>query len=100
MFSSTDRLEMFALGDGITLPCGIPSIKSCSSINWNMAGQYGIITEVVKAGRVTAPNVLRFGLQKDCSLEINHPVHNDARLYSCHSGALSSNISLQILASK
>ncbi|XP_070692071.1 uncharacterized protein [Pempheris klunzingeri] len=92
---SSDLLVVFALGDRVTLPCGIASIKSCSSVNWNMAGVFGSVTEVVKAGRVTAPNGL--GLLKDCSLQINHPVVNDARLYSCHSGAHNSNVSLQIL---
>lgn len=92
---------MFALlGDAITLPCSIPSIKSCSSIDWNMAEMFGAVTKVVTAGRVTAPNSLRLGLLKDCSLEINHLVLDDARLYSCDSGALNSSVSLQILERK
>ncbi|XP_045901209.1 uncharacterized protein LOC123968461 isoform X4 [Micropterus dolomieu] len=95
---SSDHLVMFALlGDAITLPCSIPSIKSCSSIDWNMAEMFGAVTKVVTAGRVTAPNSLRLGLLKDCSLEINHLVLDDARLYSCDSGALNSSVSLQIL---
>ncbi|XP_074510067.1 uncharacterized protein LOC141779222 [Sebastes fasciatus] len=89
---SFDHLVMFAiLGDDITLPCGVPSIKSCSSVNWNMAGKF---QSVVRAGRVTAP---RLGLLKDCSLQINHLVLDDARLYSCDSGVLNSSVSLQIL---
>ncbi len=99
--SPTDHLDMFALlGDSVILPCGIPSIKSCSFINWNMVGEFRTATEVVKAGRVTAPNVPRLGLLKDCSLEINHLVLNDARLYSCHSGALNSSVLLQVLERK
>ncbi|XP_022624218.1 uncharacterized protein LOC111238809 isoform X2 [Seriola dumerili] len=95
---SSDHLVMFALPrDSITLPCGIPSVRSCSSINWNMTGEFGSVTEVVKAGQVTAPDVPRHGLLKDCSLEINRPVRNDARLYTCGSGALNSSVSLQIL---
>ncbi|XP_031708340.1 uncharacterized protein LOC116386357 isoform X2 [Anarrhichthys ocellatus] len=95
-----DHLGMFALlGEDITLPCGIPSIESCSSVNWNMAEEFQSIAEVVKAGKVTAPspNALRLGLLKDCSLKINHLELNDARLYSCDSGTLNSSVSLQIL---
>ena len=92
---------MIALqGDGVTLPCGIPSITSCSSVNWNMVGDFGSVTEVVKAGRVVAPNTLRLGLLKDCSLEIHHLVLDDAQLYSCDSGALNSSVSLRILEGK
>ncbi|XP_054477961.1 uncharacterized protein LOC129109844 isoform X2 [Anoplopoma fimbria] len=97
---SFDHLWMFALlGDDVTLPCGIPSIKSCSSVNWNMAEEFQWITEVVKAGKVTAPGLtgLRLGLLKDCSLKINHLELNDARLYSCDSGKLNSTVSLHIL---
>ncbi|KAK9513647.1 hypothetical protein VZT92_027163 [Zoarces viviparus] len=97
---SFDHLGMFALlGEDITLPCGIPSIESCSSVNWNIAEEFQSIAEVVKAGKVTAPspNALRLGLLKDCSLKINHLELNDARLYSCDSGTLNSSVSLQIL---
>ncbi|KAK1895299.1 Protein sidekick like [Dissostichus eleginoides] len=95
-FQSFDNVVMFALlGDSITLPCGIPSIKHCSSVNWNMAGEFHTVTEVVKAGRVTAPE--RGALLKDCSLKINHLVLDDARLYSCDNGVLNSNVSLEIL---
>ncbi|XP_034731019.1 uncharacterized protein LOC117946764 [Etheostoma cragini] len=93
---SFDNLVTFAiLGDTITLPCGKPFIKSCTSVNWNIADKVGL--EVVKAGRVTAPYAFRFGLLKDCSLEINNLVLDDARLYSCHSQVFNSSVSLQIL---
>ncbi|XP_068179737.1 uncharacterized protein [Antennarius striatus] len=93
---SLDSLMMFAVaGDDVSLPCEIPSITSCSSVNWIMAGEFGSIIEVVKAGRVEAPNTI--SLQKDCSLVVNHLELNDARLYTCDSGAFSASISLQIL---
>ncbi len=92
---------VFALrGDGVTLPCRIPSIKPCSSINWSMAGEFGSVTEVVKAGMVTAENNPRLGLLKDCSLKISHLELEDARRYSCYNGALYSNVSLGILEGK
>ncbi|XP_063735102.1 uncharacterized protein LOC134861651 isoform X2 [Eleginops maclovinus] len=97
-FQSFDNVVMFALlEDSITLPCGIPSIKHCSSVNWNMAGEFHAVTEVVKAGRVTAPNTLRVALLKDCSLKIDHLVLDDAQLYFCDNGVLNSSVSLQIL---
>lgn len=89
---------MFALlGDDVTLPCGIPSIKSCSSISWSVAGEFGSVSEVVKAGRVMPPNVHRLGLLQDCSLKINQLILNDARIYSCDDGALNSSVSLHFL---
>lgn len=88
------------LGDDVTLPCGIPFINSCSSINWSMAGEFGSVSEVVEAGKITPPNNLRLGLLKDCSLKINQLVHNDARIYFCGSGELRSNVSLHILESE
>ncbi|XP_029361037.1 uncharacterized protein LOC115045473 [Echeneis naucrates] len=95
---SSDRLVVFALPrDSIILPCGIPSSGSCSSINWKKTGEFGSVTNVVMAGRVTDPDVSRFMLLEDCSLRINQPVHNDARLYTCDSGAVQSSVSLQIL---
>ncbi|XP_047454902.1 uncharacterized protein LOC125016448 [Mugil cephalus] len=95
---STDHLRMFALqGDSVTLPCGIPSIKSCSSINWLMEERFGFVSEVVKAGRVIAPSGHRHRLLKDCSLEITHLDLNDTWFYSCQSGSLNSNVSLQLL---
>ncbi|KAM9309730.1 uncharacterized protein KZ484_025700 [Pholidichthys leucotaenia] len=93
---SNDPLLKFALeGETITLPCGIPSIKSCSSVNWVMQGEFRSIDEVVKAGRVIDPS--RHVLLKDCSLQISNVVLNDARLYSCESGTLNANVSLQFL---
>ncbi|KAM7383633.1 hypothetical protein PAMP_003268 [Pampus punctatissimus] len=95
---SSDNLVMFALlGDNIILPCDIPSVKSCLSTNWNMAEMFGAVSEVVKAGKVTGPNFHRHVLLKDCSLQINHLVNDDARDYTCDNGSLISNISLQIL---
>lgn len=94
---------MFALlGDDVTLPCSVPSIQSCSSVNWNMVEEFQSITGVVKAGEVTAPGgkALRLGLLKDCSLEITHLELTDARLYSCDTGTLNSSVSLQILEGK
>lgn len=91
-------MVMFAiLGDSITLPCAIPSIRFCSSINWNRTEEFQSVAEVVKAGRVKSP---RHVLLKDCSLRINHLVLDDARLYICDSGTLNSSVSLQILESK
>ncbi|KAL6109080.1 uncharacterized protein ACO6RY_12290 [Pungitius sinensis] len=95
-----DQSEVFALlGDDVTLPCRVPSIQSCSSVNWNMVEEFQSITEVVKAGAVTAPGgkALRLGLLKDCSLAITHLELHDARLYSCDTGTLNSSVSLQIL---
>ncbi|XP_076016743.1 uncharacterized protein LOC143008745 isoform X2 [Genypterus blacodes] len=83
----SDHLVMFAsLGDSITLPCVIPS---CSSIDWNMIGQHGLVTRVVVAGRLS--------LVKHCSLHINHLEIDDARDYTCHSGTFNSSVSVQIL---
>ncbi|XP_073340702.1 uncharacterized protein [Pagrus major] len=94
---SSDHFMFSTLGDRVTLPCCIPSIESCSSINWNVYGHVKSDPQVVKAGKVTAPNDLRLRLLKDCSLEINQLVLNDARQYSCDNGALNSSVSLQIL---
>ncbi|XP_044213883.1 uncharacterized protein LOC122986657 [Thunnus albacares] len=96
--SSDGQLVMFALlADNVILPCGIPSIKSCSSTNWNMIGEFRSVTEVVKEGKVTRPNAHRLILLRDCSLQINHLVNNDARLYTCESGSFNSSVSLKIL---
>ncbi|XP_022074786.2 uncharacterized protein LOC110969060 [Acanthochromis polyacanthus] len=92
---SNDYLLMVALqGDSVALPCGIPSIASCSSINWNSGGSFASVTEVVKAGSVISQ---RYGLLRDCSLEIAHLKLNDARLYSCDNGTHNSSVSLQFL---
>lgn len=88
----------FALpGDDVTLPCGIPSIKSCSSISWSRAERFYTVSEVVKAGQVTPPTIPRLSLLKDCSLNIRRLMLDDARVYWCDSGALNSSVSLHIL---
>ncbi|KAM6994707.1 uncharacterized protein LKV04_007052 [Tautogolabrus adspersus] len=92
---SPDHLGMIAsLGNSITLPCGIPSTTSCSSVIWS---RFDPVTVLVKAEQVTDPYVRRLRLQKDCSLQINHLELKDAQLHSCKSGALSSNVSLRVL---
>ncbi|XP_030250557.1 uncharacterized protein LOC115567845 isoform X2 [Sparus aurata] len=93
----SDHSMFSTLGGRVTLPCGIPSIQSCSSINWSVSGVVESDPQVVRAGRVTAPNALRLRLLKDCSLEIRQLLLNDARLYSCDNGALNSSVSLRIL---
>uniref|UniRef100_UPI003AAE07D3 uncharacterized protein n=1 Tax=Centroberyx gerrardi TaxID=166262 RepID=UPI003AAE07D3 len=88
------NLVMFAsLGDSISLPCGIPSIKSCSSVNWNMAGDS--VTQVVKAGMGTAPRYRT--VAKNCFLHIDHLGLDDARRYTCDDGTFNSSVSLEIL---
>ncbi|KAK2844438.1 hypothetical protein Q5P01_011097 [Channa striata] len=87
-----NHLAMFALlGDSITLPCAIPSIRYCSSINWKMVEEFQTVTEVVKAGKVTVPDVHRLILLRDCSLEIKHLELSDARLYFCEIGNIREN---------
>ncbi|TKS81933.1 hypothetical protein D9C73_016040 [Collichthys lucidus] len=88
---SPDLMMFAALGDSVTLPCGVPNIESCSSVNWR---KLDIYSEVVKDGRLTAPNVHRLSLLKDCSLQINHLESNDAQTYSCVSGSVYSNVVL------
>ncbi|KAF7665746.1 hypothetical protein LDENG_00132660 [Lucifuga dentata] len=98
MIKYADHLVMFAsLGDHITLPCVIPSVSTCSSISWNMAGEFGSVTQVVAAGRITASKSHRLSLMQDCSLQINHLEIDDARLYTCNSGTFNSSVSLEIL---
>ncbi|KAM7420593.1 hypothetical protein PAMA_015021 [Pampus argenteus] len=94
---SSDNFMFASLGDNVILPCDIPSIKSCLSTNWNMAELFGAVSEVVKAGKVTGPNLHRRALLRDCSLQINHLVNDDARDYTCDNGSFISNISLEIL---
>lgn len=99
--SLTDHLRMISLqGGSVTLPCGIPSVKSCSTVSWLMGESFGTLDEVVKAGRVTAPSGHRHTVLKDCSLEITHLVLDDARFYLCQSESLNSSVSLQLLQSK
>lgn len=86
-----------ALGESVILPCGLPSNIPCSAVSWKRPET---VTEVVKAGVVTEMFIHRFGLLQDCSLKIHHLELNDAQLYSCESGRLSSEVSLNILQSK
>ncbi|KAG7273245.1 hypothetical protein CRUP_001341 [Coryphaenoides rupestris] len=45
-----------APGDNVALPCAIPSLKSCSKVNWNVSGEFpGLYTEVIKAAVFAAP---------------------------------------------
>lgn len=87
-------------GDNVTLPCGIPSIKTCSSISWDMSANFDLTDEIINGEKPTAPNSHRYRLLKDCSLQITQLVLNDARLYTCKSGTLKSSVSLRILCSK
>ncbi|XP_074539359.1 uncharacterized protein LOC141800594 [Halichoeres trimaculatus] len=92
---STGYSPMFAsLGESVTLPCGVPSITSCSSVSWNRPET---LTKVVKEGLVTEEFAPRFSLLQDCSLKINHLELRDAHPYSCESGGLTSGVSLSIL---
>ncbi|XP_026040586.1 uncharacterized protein LOC113032125 isoform X1 [Astatotilapia calliptera] len=84
-------------GDNVTLPCGIPSIKTCSSISWDMSAEFNLTDEIIKKEKPTAPSSHRYRLLKDCSLQITQLVLNDARLYTCKSGTLKSSVSLRIL---
>uniref|UniRef100_A0A3P8NCH8 Ig-like domain-containing protein n=1 Tax=Astatotilapia calliptera TaxID=8154 RepID=A0A3P8NCH8_ASTCA len=77
-------------GDNVTLPCGIPSIKTCSSISWDMSAEFNLTDEIIKKEKPTAPSSHRYRLLKDCSLQITQLVLNDARLYTCKSGTLKS----------
>lgn len=85
----------------ITLPCGLPSVKSCSSINWTMEGQMKVwLSEVVTDGRLMSSEGGRYRLLQSCSLKIAHVQQEDARQYTCNSGTLSSSVSLRILERK
>ncbi|KAM9723276.1 uncharacterized protein ACNS7B_018738 isoform 2-T2 [Menidia menidia] len=95
--TETDNLMMFATqGDRITLPCGLTSIKSCSSIKWNKVDAKGFAEEV-KAGEGRYPKDYKHRLLKDCSLEISRLAQDDACLYSCENGKHTSNVSLHLL---
>ncbi|XP_035988388.1 uncharacterized protein LOC110368551 [Fundulus heteroclitus] len=94
---SSDPVMVFAKpGDRVTLPCGLPSGGSCSSINWT---QTFIVwhTDVVTAGKVTPSEENKFHLLEDCSLDILQMERDDARLYTCKSGALNSSVSLRFV---
>ncbi|XP_047216214.1 uncharacterized protein LOC124865282 isoform X3 [Girardinichthys multiradiatus] len=94
---SSDPVQMFAQpGDRVTLPCGLPSVGSCSSINWTEKF-YVWDSEVVTAGKVTYFKENKYNLLKDCSLEIPKMERHDAKLYTCESGALNSSVSLRFL---
>ncbi|KAL3980879.1 ubiquitin carboxyl-terminal hydrolase 5/13 [Sarotherodon galilaeus] len=95
---AVNSLLMVAVeGDNVTLPCGIPSIKTCSSISWDMSAEFNLTDEIINGEKPTAPNSHRYRLLKDCSLQITQLVLNDARLYTCKSGTLKSSVSLRIL---
>ncbi|XP_035020408.2 uncharacterized protein LOC118114205 isoform X2 [Hippoglossus stenolepis] len=93
--------------DGFSVSAGTLSPLSYMDNSWGSVTRssgdvlppygFGSAAEVVRAGRVSAPNVPRLGLLQDCSLEINRPVLSDAQLYSCDSGGLRSSVSLRIL---
>lgn len=90
--------DQFALReDEVTLPCGVPPVKPCSSVSWSVMGEFGSVSAVANAGSVMAPYKLRFGLLKDCSLKINNLNLNDARTYWCHSNGINSSVSLHIV---
>lgn len=84
----------------MTLPCGLLTINTCSSVSWNVMGEFGSVSAVVKAGMVMDPYRPRFQLLHDCSLKINDLILNDARTYFCHSNRIHSSISLHIIESK
>ncbi|XP_055358941.1 uncharacterized protein LOC114842468 isoform X2 [Betta splendens] len=87
--ASAQVLTFAAPGDSVTLPCALTSSRDCSSVKWSVAGEFHSLTEVVRSPRLV--------LLQDCSLRIEQLEVNDARLYVCASGALSSNVSLQLL---
>lgn len=90
----------FALpGDIVTLPCGLPSVGSCSSLNWIVSDNIWV-AEAVTAGKVTFSKENKYRLLKDCSLEIAEMERDDARDFTCQSGALNSSVSLRFLESK
>ncbi|XP_056901398.1 uncharacterized protein LOC130532665 isoform X3 [Takifugu flavidus] len=84
-------------GDDVTLPCGVPTVNTCSSVSWNVIGEFGSVSAVVNAGTVMDPYMPRFRLLKDCSLKINDLILTDARTYLCHSNGIHSNVSLYII---
>lgn len=81
----------------MTLPCGGPPARPCSSVSWSVMGQFGSVSAVADAGSVTPPYQLRFGLLQDCSLKIINLNLNDARTYWCHSNGIISSVSLYIV---
>lgn len=84
----------------MTLPCGVPTVNTCSSVSWNVMGEFGSVSAVVNAGMVMDPYMLRFSLLKDCSLKIKDLILVDARTYFCHSNGINSSVSLHIVESE
>lgn len=84
----------------MTLPCGVPTVNTCSSVSWNVMGEFGSVSAVVNTGTVMDPYMPRFRLLKDCSLKINDLIMNDARTYFCHSKGINSSVSLHIIKSE
>ncbi|XP_032414125.1 uncharacterized protein LOC116717113 [Xiphophorus hellerii] len=97
LYSSDPVLQFAMAGDRATLKCSLPSIGSCSSVNWTVTGLIWDKYEVVAAGKVTHLNENKYRLLKDCSLEISQMERDDAKLYTCESGALNSSVSLRFL---
>ncbi|KAM4735582.1 uncharacterized protein FYW61_006033 isoform 2-T2 [Anableps anableps] len=96
LYSSDPVLQFAIPGDRVTLSCGFPSIGSCSSLNWTVRDMIWD-TEVVTAGKVTYFKANKHRLLKDCSLEIPQMEREDAKVYTCQSGALNSSVSLRFL---
>ncbi|KAK0155704.1 hypothetical protein N1851_001802 [Merluccius polli] len=99
-----EEATVFALlGDNVALPCAIPSVQSCSHVNWNMSSDIQGLSDqvvqagVVQAGVVSADQPLTFRLAADCSLHIHHLSRSYARTYECGDGQFSAGISLEIL---
>ncbi|XP_043973487.1 uncharacterized protein LOC122831405 isoform X2 [Gambusia affinis] len=97
LYSSDPVLQFATAGDRVTLKCGLPSIGSCSSVNWTVSDFIWDTDEVVTAGKVTHLKENKYRLLTDCSLEIPQMERDDARLYTCESGALNSSVSLRFL---
>lgn len=81
----------------MTLPCGVPTFKPCSSVSWKVMGEFGSVSVVVNARTVMGPYTARFSLLQDCSLKINNLILDDARTYLCHSNGIYSSVSLHIV---
>ncbi|XP_014824054.1 PREDICTED: uncharacterized protein LOC106904284 isoform X2 [Poecilia mexicana] len=97
LYSSDSVLQIAIPGDRVTLKCGLPSTGSCSSVNWTVTGSIWETDEVVTAGKVTHLKENKYRLLKDCSLEIPQMERDDARLYTCQSGALNSSVDLRFV---
>ncbi|RVE62539.1 hypothetical protein OJAV_G00158140 [Oryzias javanicus] len=96
-----DNLLTFAAGEeSLKIPCDLPSIKTCSSINWSMGERFPLDTEVVKTGKVQIPKDGKYRVLKDCSLEIAPVLLEDAQLYMCSDGVTNKSVSLWCLEIK